>query len=301
MGSTSESGGGLATGSPSTTTITNCIFSGNRAAFEGGAIASGGEMTVINSTFEDNRATGDGGAIHNGFNQTLTVVRSTFSRNSAAGGGAISSNGARTIILNSTFAGNSSTDFGGAIRNGGPLMVINSTIAGNSARLAAGGIENLSLIGAPDTAALVVLRNTLLADNDGGNCLFHPVRAPITDGGNNLADDSSCNLSVGNNIDPMLDPAGLKNNGGPTETIELQPRSPAIDAVAADCVDNNGNLLDTDQRGFVRAVPRGGTGIARCDIGAFEFHSGPECYGLAARNIRYRRRTIFLSAQTART
>jgi Ca2+-binding RTX toxin-like protein len=73
------------------------------------------------------------------------------------------------------------------------------------------------------------------------------------------------------------------DNGGPTETIGLQPRSPAIDAVEEDCVDHTGNLLDSDQRGFVRAVPRGGTGIARCDIGAFEFHSGPACYGLAAR------------------
>jgi hypothetical protein len=29
-------------------------------------------------------------------------------------------------------------------------------------------------------------------------------------------------------VDPMLDPAGLQDNGGPTETIDLLPGSPAI-------------------------------------------------------------------------
>ena len=31
-------------------------------------------------------------------------------------------------------------------------------------------------------------------------------------------------------LDPMLDPLGLQNNGGPTQTIALQSSSQAIDA-----------------------------------------------------------------------
>ena len=41
---------------------------------------------------------------------------------------------------------------------------------------------------------------------------------------------------LGDNIDPMLDPAGLQDNGGPTFTIGLQSISPAIDAIStANC------------------------------------------------------------------
>ncbi len=62
---------------------------------------------------------------------------------------------------------------------------------------------------------------------------------------------------------PMLDPAGLKNNGGLTPTIALQPGSAAIDAGtnAAATADD----LITDQRGlgFARFV-------GPVDIGAFE-------------------------------
>ena len=71
------------------------------------------------------------------------------------------------------------------------------------------------------------------------------------------------------NTDPLLDPAGLQDNGGPTPTIALQPASPAINrgnrAALADLA------LNTDQRGFPRpvgsAVVAGGDGS---DIGAFE-------------------------------
>lgn len=51
---------------------------------------------------------------------------------------------------------------------------------------------------------------------------------------------------------------------GPTETIALSPGSPAIKAIAlADCRDETGKRLKTDQRGFPR--PDAGEGV--CDIG----------------------------------
>jgi hypothetical protein len=64
--------------------------------------------------------------------------------------------------------------------------------------------------------------------------------------------------------DPMLDPAGLKDNGGPTQTIALQPGSPAIDAGSDSAAGAAG--LSADQRGlpFVRDFG------AHVDVGAFE-------------------------------
>ena len=59
----------------------------------------------------------------------------------------------------------------------------------------------------------------------------------------------------------------LGDYGGPTWTMPLLPGSPAIDA-------GDPNIVDppaTDQRGFERIVDGDGIGVARIDIGAFEY------------------------------
>jgi hypothetical protein len=59
----------------------------------------------------------------------------------------------------------------------------------------------------------------------------------------------------------------LADNGGPTQTHMLGLGSVAIDQIPAeDCVDADGAVLTTDQRG----EPRPETGGAMCDVGAFE-------------------------------
>ncbi len=74
----------------------------------------------------------------------------------------------------------------------------------------------------------------------------------IADAGYNISDDATCGFSATgsrNSTNPMLDPAGLQNNGGPTATIALDSESPAIDAIPlADCTDLNSNPIHTDQR-----------------------------------------------------
>jgi hypothetical protein len=56
----------------------------------------------------------------------------------------------------------------------------------------------------------------------------------------------------------------LQDNGGPTMTHALLPGSVAIDHVPASmCLDENGDPLTTDQRGFPRDD-------SMCDVGAFE-------------------------------
>src|SRR5262249_18670976 len=55
----------------------------------------------------------------------------------------------------------------------------------------------------------------------------------IVSGGHNLSSDGSGNLTAAGdlpNTNPLLDPNGLANNGGPTQTIPLLPGRPAINA-----------------------------------------------------------------------
>lgn len=106
------------------------------------------------------------------------------------------------------------------------------------------------------------------AAGDGGGILNF-CSAGVTDGGGNLSwPDSTC---PGINQDPLLDPAGLQDNGGPTKTIALQPGSPGIDAAVLL------NCPPTDQRGVARPYGAG------CDIGAFELtNNPPSCASVVA-------------------
>ena len=123
----------------------------------------------------------------------------------------------------------------------------------------------------------MTLKNTIVANSYSGTNAF----GTITDGGNNISSDLSCNFAnVGslNNTDPRFGP--LADNSGPTLTMALLQDSPAIDA------GNSAVSLPTDQRG----VARYGTS----DIGAFEMtpptiisttllsngHQGLQCSGV---------------------
>jgi CSLREA domain-containing protein len=238
------SAGGIANGG--TLTVTNCTISGNRTEYDGGAIDNAGTASVINSTLSGNSADNMGGGIINVGN--LTVINSTFSGNAAGfSGGGIEHQAVSTT-----------------------LIITNSTFSGNIANARGGGIES---VGCNENcvSGLVTISNSILSSNSSGNCAVH--ESPITNGGYNISDDDTCGFgtstgangeTIGVNVDPMLDPNGLQNNGGPTETIALEPNSPAIGAVPlANCT------VNTDQRGDPRPNPeRSGTA---CDIGAFEY------------------------------
>ena len=69
-----------------------------------------------------------------------------------------------------------------------------------------------------------------------------------------------------NGTNPKL--GGLRNNGGPTQTMALPTGSPAVDAGnPSGCTDNVGQLLTTDQRGQPRPDKEDTGG---CDMGAYE-------------------------------
>jgi len=66
----------------------------------------------------------------------------------------------------------------------------------------------------------------------------------------------------------------LANNGGPTQTIALEPGSPAIDA-GDPAVCANPPVYGVDQRGYVRP----GIGHTQCSIGAYEADAIASCTG----------------------
>ncbi len=214
---------------------------------EGAGIDNEGTATVDSSTVSGNIADNScdhacgpkGGGIDNESTGVLTLHNSTVAGNQANTG------------CNTNCAAE-----GGGLFNQGSATVTNATFSGNSV---SGGCDNsCGNSGAGiDNFGTVSLGATIVANSGGaGDCAD---TAP-TDLGYNLDDDGSCGFTPADhdlsNTPAGLDPAGLQDNGGPTQTIELEATSAAVDKVAA------GLCPPTDQRGSPRLVP--------CDIGAYD-------------------------------
>jgi uncharacterized repeat protein (TIGR01451 family) len=296
-GTSPNFGGGGICNQGASLTLTNSTVSGNSASVAsvrngvGGILSLGGSLTLTNSTVSGNSATSEvsfstavGGIAVGAFGSpaSLTLTSSTVSGNvgsalsDAFGGILDSAPGAVVTVTNSTVSGNSASATGGTSafssavagisNSGGSVSLTNVTLAGNSVSEPNGGF--LPPVGGVSNffGGILTTQNSLIAGQSGGpNCYG---LAPSSDGGYNLDDGTSCGFSSANNslssTDPLLDPAGLQNNGGPTQTIALQPGSPAIDTIPP-AVNSCGTTIATDQRGVSRPQGPG------CDIGAFEF------------------------------
>ena len=299
---TSLDGGGLVTLTGGGTTsllsvnagrtlaLANLAISGGMTGGNGGAIYNAGTLSITDATFSGNVASrsndtrgfsANGGALYNE-QGTVLIASSTFSSNgvisqndfygASANGGALFTSGGRLLVTNSTFTGNtaSASDAyygtagnGGAIFNsGGALFVTSSTFAGNavySTRNFYGtGGQGAALYGGAR------LTNTIVANStSGANCA-----GTFVNGGHDLDSDGSCGIGAATN--PLLDPAGLASNGGPTSTIAVAAASPAANA-GDQAICAAAPVMGVDQRRYVRP----GTGASACTIGAFEFNSVP--------------------------
>jgi hypothetical protein len=239
-----------------TLTMNDCIVTHNagqrHSGFTfGGGIYNIGTLTINNSMISANVATA-GGGIYSNSRGTAAINSSTLTGNGGAVGGGIFSD-SPLVITNSTITGNVA-DVGGGLTAAGTTVISSSTISGNSAERG-GGIAN----------AVVTFRNSIVANNNGGNCY----NSAPTSKGYNLSSDDTCNFNEAgdmNNTNPVLGPLG--NYGGPTYTIPLLSGSPAIDAGnPSGCTDGQGRVLKTDQRGKPRPDLEDAGG---CDIGAYE-------------------------------
>jgi predicted outer membrane repeat protein len=226
-------------------TVTRSRITGNRASERGGGIHSEGDLTIDRSTLAGNSGHSGGGGILS--TSLLWVTRSTFWENTSYyGGGGIQNVGGSVHLTNTTVVGNTAS-YGGGIRNlgeGGAVFLTNSTITGNHAYYRGGGIYST------DTGHLNVSSSIVASNTDMRG--WPDIHGAIASGSHNL---------IGS--DPGLDPAGLHDNGGPTETIALGTSSPAIDAIPVG-TNGCGSGVAEDQRGAAR--PQG----SGCDIGAFE-------------------------------
>jgi predicted outer membrane repeat protein len=91
-------GGTVGNSGNATTTFTSCMFLKNRAQSGGGIVQNQGSSIISNCIFSGNSAETEGGAV---WGSNLTITNSVFSDNFAVRGGAVFSVG-RTSILNST-------------------------------------------------------------------------------------------------------------------------------------------------------------------------------------------------------
>lgn len=261
--------------------VTTSTFATNTSS-EGGAFYNDrGDITLGNSILKGNTG-GAGGGIsnnaNNGGRSNLVVQNSTLSNNLAnanVGGGIANScqnnpNGIGSVtVLNSTFDANRASTLGGGISNNGSnngnatVTVGSCTFSGNIGTVGAGALFNSNTAGG-HTAETV--GNSIFRTGSAGENLVNN-GATFTSQGHNISNDAAggpAGSAPGGllngpgdlrNTDPKLDPAGLKSNGGPTQTIALLSTSPAINKAA--------NASSRDQRNYLR------NGAA--DIGAFEF------------------------------
>jgi len=277
-------------GTTATLTVMNSTISGNHAIQHGGGIwnESGAiVMNVSNSTFSNNTSAGSAGALQfDGSNGTATgsIRNCTFTQNSAVSeGGGVNVDGASgsavLTIDTCTFNQNTAASGGGVALDSASVSVSNCTLSGNSATTG-GGIYLSQIGGGPTT---LHIGNTILKTGASGANLAVNGGGFVSSNGYNLSSDAAGgNVSTGpggfldhtgdiRNTDPLLDPAGLKSNGGPTQTIALQSNSPAIDQGNRS---TTGGTINNDQRGEPRpfndplfAAPAGGDSS---DIGAYE-------------------------------
>ena len=222
-------------------------------------VAEDTELEVQNLTFTHG-VSDFGGAIF-ALDSFVGIENCTFVNNAASGGGAFAGEADPLVFfLNDTFSGNNAVLGGGIFNDDAEIGVTNCTFSMNSA----GGGADISTENFGGTFA----NSTIFASTGGNNC------DGVGDNGYNISNDNSCGFSgtsKNNSTTLNLDPLGLQNNGGPTQTIALESGSQAIDFVPlASCLGPFDYPVTDDQRLFNRPDSNGGVPESFCDAGAYE-------------------------------
>jgi CSLREA domain-containing protein len=267
QGGDGGSGGGIL--NTGTTTLSRSTVSNNFA----GSGGRGGSGITAGAAAPPGGRGGDGGGIVGGY---LIATNGTITGNIAGRGGDGGQGAPATIG-----GGDSPGGPGGAGGDGGSAggygtifagakltnVTISDNAVGGAGSGGAGGQGSGTgpqgahgANGKPgDGGGLVLfesfntLKNSIVASNVGGEC------SGASDGGHNLIFPADPDCPFGVSADPLLKAVG--GYGGPTPTMALKPKSPAINKVPA----HGAGCPAADQRGVRR--PRG----PACEIGAYEF------------------------------
>src|SRR6266403_181411 len=273
-----KSGGGIQTGAilannVATLNLSRVVVTQNVSDDAGGGIANSDILSLTDVTVRNNTCAGTscfGGGVFNKNGGTATLSRVTLSGNTATGGGGLGSD-SDVNLTNVTISGNTADSGAGIQHDNGTATLVNVTISNNIAPQGGGAFFSLGD---------VTFKYTIFA-HDPPSEACQNFSLNFTSGGHNIDVGTSCeppctlptdcptgttctnNLCQGTgdliNTDPGIAP--LANNGGPTFTQALVAGSPALDKGGAACPPPT-----TDQR----SLPRPGTTVAKCDVGAFE-------------------------------
>lgn len=241
--------------------ISDTLISRNHSAYGNGLDVTGGanaelyNVTVSENRFDDSPAGGGAGIAASKLKFIGGAVYSNALNLEDGTGGGILLYG-NSELQDVTISGNYAPLGGGIyVDNTATVQITNITLANNQAAQGANIYHKTA-------KAQVKLKNTIVsAPVSSANCF-----GSITSQGNNLSDDTSCNLTAANdhpNTNPLIGP--LQDNGGNTFTHALLVASPAIDA------GTNKGCPKTDQRGIERPQDGDGNGSNLCDIGAYEY------------------------------
>lgn len=254
-----------------TLAISDCVIEENQASDDGGGIYLGsGSLSMDRCTVRSNVATSNGGGLY--LSAATTIRNSTLHGNTADNGAGIYSN-VQLVLLSSTLTGNFALSDGGGIYSDSPAFLYSTSIISNIADVdhdIHGGMGG-GLYAEPGARFVVinslVVGNAINAGYDDNDC-----SGSFELYGYNLFGEAVDCTTSGNagalGFTDLSRIGPLQENQGPTPTHALLAGSDAINASTAQgCIDENGLVLATDQRGAARISG------PRCDIGAFEYGS----------------------------
>ena len=273
--------------------VNRCSFTNNSSDVTGGGLADGGvfgtgasdyTIEVNDSTFTRNFAQSESGLVIGGVigigagDLDYKFNNCTFDSNFARGkalviGGVFGDGGvSNTEFTNCTFYNNRAEcngvdcqAFGGAIGSGGGSHVSCNFCTFDSNRAVCTGASCDEIGDAISNAggAVIEISNSIINGDDPSNNCATVTGIDVVSLGYNIDNGSSCvdGTVTGDkpNTDPLFNPHGLQDNGGPAKTIALLPASPAIDTADPACPPPF-----TDERGVTRPQQ------TACDIGAYE-------------------------------
>ncbi len=273
-----DKGGGLLMITSSNATIRNCIVTGNRCTFGGGAgYIRQSSPAFRDVRFENNIGGAFGGAFDMFQNSNPSFDRCIVVGNSAARAGGLEIFGnCFPTIRNTLITNNTATGAGGGggifIASGSSPVIRNSTIVFNKANSLVGGILN--------NASTANFGNCIIYGNSGpGGVVNAGQQITNQAGGTTTVTYTSLQFAYAGVGNVVADPLFVSVAGG---DFRLQPTSPAIDA-GNNALVPAGVVLDLDSLPrFVDAPAVIDTGVGApplVDRGAYEFQppAPPAC------------------------